>query len=107
MSLSLQSDFSKCIILACVAGGFSVCFCGSQSKTDSLAKAEPRSKQKTMGEGARGERPLFEGSISCTHESANTHNVINTGDKSVWYIFSYTGNIFYFYITNQTNWIMI
>ena len=86
VSLSLQSDFSNCIILACVAGGFSVCFCGSQSKTDSLAKAEPRSKQKTMGEGARGERPLFEGSISCTHESANTHNVINTGDKSVWYI---------------------
>ena len=35
-----------------------------------------------------------------------THNV-NTGDKSVWYIFLYTGNIFYVYFTNQTNWIMI
>ena len=32
-------------------------FCGSQSKTYSRAKAdmEPWSKQKTMGEGARGE----------------------------------------------------
>ena len=64
MSLSLQSDFSNCIILACVAGGFLdgagvFLFCGSQSKTYSRAKAEPSaeqwSKQKTMGEGARGE----------------------------------------------------
>ena len=30
-------------------------FCGLQSKTYSRAKAEPWSKQKTMGEGARGE----------------------------------------------------
>ena len=89
MSLSLQSDFSDFVILACVAGGFLVCFliCGSQSKNDSRKKTEPCLKQKTMVEGARGERPLFEGSILfCTHESANTHNV-NTGEKSVWYIF--------------------
>ena len=31
-------------------------FCGLQSESDSRAnKAEPRSKQKTMGEGAKGE----------------------------------------------------
>ena len=30
-------------------------FCGLQSKTYSRAKAEPWSKQKMMGEGARGE----------------------------------------------------
>ena len=87
MSLSLQSDFSNCIILACVAGGFLdgagvFLFCGSQSKTYSRAKAEPWSKQKTMGEGGEGRRPLFESSIYYSHESANTHNV-NTGDKSV------------------------
>ena len=64
VSLSLQSDFSNCIILACVAGGFLdgagvFLFCGSQSKTYSRAKAEPSaepwSKQRTMGEGTRGE----------------------------------------------------
>ena len=63
MSLSLQSDFSNCIILACVAGGLDgagvFLFCGSQSKTYSRAKAEPSVepwlKQRTMGEGTRGE----------------------------------------------------
>ena len=59
-----------------------------------------------MGEGGEGRRPLFESSIYYSHESANTHNV-NTGDKSVWYIFLYTEKIFYVYFTNQTNWIMI
>ena len=58
------------------------------------------------GGGGEGRRPLFESSIYYFHESANTHNV-NTGDKSVCYIFLYTENIFYVYFTNQTNWIMI
>lgn len=87
-----------------------MCFlsCGSQSKTYSRAKAEPWSKQKTMGEGARGEGHCLRAQyiIYYSHESANTHNV-NTGDKSVWYIILYTENIFSVYFTNQTNWIMI
>ena len=58
------------------------------------------------GGGGEGKRPLFESSIYYTHESASTHNV-NTGDKSVWYIFLYTGNIFYVHIIKQTNWVII
>ena len=35
---------------------FLLLFCGLQSESDSRANtAEPRSKQKTMGEGAKGE----------------------------------------------------
>ena len=43
--------------VACVAGGFCgvYFFCGSQSKSYSRPKVEPRSKQNTIGEGARGE----------------------------------------------------
>ena len=44
------------INVACVVGSF-FCFpfCDSQSKSFSLSKGKRRSKQKTTGEGARGE----------------------------------------------------
>ena len=44
--------------LACVSGGFLLCFffCGSESKSQSRAKAKPRQKQKTTwGRGRAGE----------------------------------------------------
>ena len=65
-----------------------------------------RGRTENDGGGDKGRRPLFESWIYYSHESANTHNV-NTGDKSIWYIFLYTENIFYVYFTNQTNWITI
>lgn len=108
MLLSLQSVFSDWIILACVAGGFSVCFFILWFAKPDLQPRESWTLVSTEnnGGGGEGRRPLFESSIYYTHESANTHNV-NKGDKSVWYIFLYTGNTFYVYITNQTNWVMI
>ena len=48
---------------------FLLLFCGLQSKSDSRANtAEPRLKQKTMGEGAKGENNY--------QESANKKNII-------------------------------
>ena len=53
----------------CVAGSFCCVFfffCSSQSKSYSSAKAEPRSKQKTMGKGARRKVMEFS-SLSLPH----------------------------------------
>ena len=107
VSLSLQSDFSNCIILACVAGGFSVCFlfCGSQSKITAARKLNRVRNRKrwVRGRGKKGHCLRAQHIVPMNHLTQN----VNTGDKSVWYIFLYTENIFYVYFTKQTNWIMI
>ena len=110
MSLSLQSDFSNCIILACVAGGFLdgtgvFYFVVRKVRLTAARKLNRGRNRKRWGRGARGEGHCLRAQYIIPMNQLTLN--VNTGDKSVWYIFLYTENIFYVYLTNQTNWIMI
>ena len=61
--------------VACVAGGFCgvYFFCGSQSKSYSRPKVEPRSKQNTIGRG-RGEKALLNLLLLTTKEKSTPKN---------------------------------
>lgn len=64
---------------------FLVIFQGLSNKPEQYSKLATRQKLNEM---------MFESSIYYTYELANTQNV-SAGDKSVWNIFSKTGNMFY------------
>ena len=71
--------------VACVAGGFCgvYFFCGSQSKSYSRPKVEPRSKQNTIGEGARGEGAAE--SLTFNHKRKK-HTKKSTSDAGLSYV---------------------